>query len=751
MRISYTLKTLIYVILTSTAFNMLAQSTQAFRHITLNRLNGLKHDNRNVFLGSDSQGYLWIGSNNGAYRYDGQSFTRYFVGDPRFNNTVKSQFFEDNKGIVWYGTPSGLVSFDTKDFQVKSYPLRTSFASQFGYHLIRRDSLTSSWFASNGTELLAIEESESNPKHLAQSKGVRHLLLKTEGSLIGLSFPWLLKQGLERVYQESKTGQLKISESKDKTIQSATINGGIQFTDSTAWLTSNIGLIGYNFLKDSSFIVSSFPDQKSAQRIWAAAVYDSLLLIATDQNGLWWFDPIKRKYIGELKSNSPKLTDQPRAIHVSNSGEILISRATGGVDVLIPQKFSIELLLASDSTDDNPIQVLSTEDSTAWILTTKGSLYKFQNNVLERKFDLGIKATERRNCHFTIDPTSTNFIISYGSSLISLDSSTWKIRSKTNVTPLTISNIFSIDSSILVTTDTSIYNYSDGKITPIDITNLNSPAFIKCTPLSKGRIAINKGGSNLYITTVPKAKLVVIDTITFRGEFMSILQREPSDKILLGTSEGLFQAKQNNELSRWIIDTPALTNRFIQKIASRNDSIIWVRTSNGLGRLRSQKWDWIFHEKELENLPNYSKGLAILKDEGVLLSSKQGLFAIRSSNSDREAEERIVVSQYWKDGILQKPIAEISDTVLSTIRTAQDFQFSFSTVGIYSSEPIRIRYRVIGASTGWRVVGEDRVLRLEQLPVGRHILEVQGLTLDQITTKPLHITIDIHIPYWETR
>ncbi|MEO1011114.1 MAG: two-component regulator propeller domain-containing protein, partial [Bacteroidota bacterium] len=70
--------------------------------------------NANVIF-QDAVGFMWIGTNNGLFRYDAQDIIEYQfnVFDKRSipNNTVNS-ILEDDFGNLWIGTESYLVFFD---------------------------------------------------------------------------------------------------------------------------------------------------------------------------------------------------------------------------------------------------------------------------------------------------------------------------------------------------------------------------------------------------------------------------------------------------------------------------------------------------------------------------------------------------------------------------------------------------------------------------------------------------------------
>jgi ligand-binding sensor domain-containing protein len=63
----------------------------------------------------DSEGYMWFGTDNGLYRYDGYHYT-YYGDDPLNSNSLVSHHIEtvyaDRNGMIWVGTVNGLSRLD---------------------------------------------------------------------------------------------------------------------------------------------------------------------------------------------------------------------------------------------------------------------------------------------------------------------------------------------------------------------------------------------------------------------------------------------------------------------------------------------------------------------------------------------------------------------------------------------------------------------------------------------------------------
>lgn len=64
----------------------------------------------------DSRGYIWMGTDAGVARFDGQKFTSYNKTNGLSDNVVRS-ILEDSRGNIWIGTDNGLTFYDGLSFK----------------------------------------------------------------------------------------------------------------------------------------------------------------------------------------------------------------------------------------------------------------------------------------------------------------------------------------------------------------------------------------------------------------------------------------------------------------------------------------------------------------------------------------------------------------------------------------------------------------------------------------------------------
>lgn len=118
MRISFFVCCFLFSIKLSVAqekFSLVQKEQLKFEHLGVNE--GLMHNSIATIL-QDKNGYMWFGSSNGLYRYDGYDFV-YYSNSPDDNFSLLSNkvnaLFEDSKGVLWVGTKLGLCHYDREE------------------------------------------------------------------------------------------------------------------------------------------------------------------------------------------------------------------------------------------------------------------------------------------------------------------------------------------------------------------------------------------------------------------------------------------------------------------------------------------------------------------------------------------------------------------------------------------------------------------------------------------------------------
>jgi ligand-binding sensor domain-containing protein/signal transduction histidine kinase len=153
-------------------------------------------------IAQDQQGFIWIGTEGGLYKYDGFEFTLY----PQDNNDSVSivndieEILIDSQNMIWLGTPQGLFRFDRTKNSYISYHDAYIFsiledsqgvlwisASDDLFHYNPEKDELDRWAFSNYGPVLAMYESKDGVLWLGTPNGlIRYQADKTVGENISL-------------------------------------------------------------------------------------------------------------------------------------------------------------------------------------------------------------------------------------------------------------------------------------------------------------------------------------------------------------------------------------------------------------------------------------------------------------------------------------------------------------------------------------------------------------------------------------
>ena len=381
-------------------------SNTKFEHIT--NSDGLMH-NSIRFSFQDSRGYMWFGTNNGLYKYNGYEFKIY-------NNELGNKYSlignritsisEDSSGKVWIGTNKGLCTYnrDSDSFVRDLY--NSEISSYFNFHnfinTIFIDTLDNIWLGTT-QGLYNLKKS---------SKGFKLSVFKTSNQVDGLASNYIscitqykeglligTPKGLNKL-EFSDDDQVKITRIKNNVIGSDNITSLFVDSDLSIWVGTLNGLHKIETSIENTFnfytnylaeIENSFANnsiktihQVDSSTIWIGTLNSGIFELNKDENVVKIYKQNPRN-IYNLKSNDIN------NIFKDDFGVVWVSTNRGGVSKLNLKKNKIDHFKNNDfnsnSLSGNLINTIF-EDSNqnVWIGTFKTGLNLLMNNSKEKEF-----------------------------------------------------------------------------------------------------------------------------------------------------------------------------------------------------------------------------------------------------------------------------------------------------------------------------------------------------------------------------
>jgi len=379
-------------------------SYQEYKFITLNANQKLSNP-KVIDLFQDRYGFVWVGTGNNLYRYDGNEFIpfRNIPEDSESlssNNISQEAFQEDKEGNLWVATfDGGLNKFNRKTEKFQRFQSNTqnkNSLSSNSLNAIISDGKNGLWIATVGkglnhlqfgdSTLCTIYHSKTNsPDTLAGSNTIVSLLKDKQNNL------WIgTNNGVSRLDVNNQSFERHQPNMLNKgSLSGAFVTGILEDKQGDIWIATNNGLNLWN-AKEKAFTKISPKEHLPA----LSGNYDYILEIIQDKQGTIWlgtlaglvsYDAITKVFRAYLNNPNDPFSIVKGSVYAlmeDSAGNVWIGADKGisilnrtsallnGVDFLPLQRVFKQIV------GDNGIRSVLQTSHLFWIATQKG-LFKY--------------------------------------------------------------------------------------------------------------------------------------------------------------------------------------------------------------------------------------------------------------------------------------------------------------------------------------------------------------------------------------
>jgi len=297
---SFLYKNLLLFLFTVLSFEGLAQlSTFHFHH--LGAENNLCSQTSNYYLFKDSKGFVWVSSVNGLSRFDGKEVRQYHHEQDDVHSladeNIHSHFFEDQNKDLWFSTNDAIHRYVRKEDCFERHYLPKKENTE--YQVMLLDTINGGLWVRNDDELYFYDPIKRQHKYIDHFSFTHRsrMAFRKDGKSVYLFIPEE-KRDL-RIVEYSGT-EKKMDRLLGLNFSKPDVYVYYSFyeDDEHLWLAADIGLIEVDILSGNFEIhrttgnvvidgVSDIVAQKGA----------NILIIATHEKGVWFFDKIKQQFI----------------------------------------------------------------------------------------------------------------------------------------------------------------------------------------------------------------------------------------------------------------------------------------------------------------------------------------------------------------------------------------------------------------------------------------------------------------------
>lgn len=737
-----------------------------FRHYNIE--NGISANNISALL-QDQKGFIWIGTDNGLSRFDGNQFTFYQKNNPLYSglhaNSINT-ICETNSNELWLGTENGVFIYNQIKDIFTPFTKQTSDETKITSlitHIIQ-DKEGNIWIATNkqGLFLYNIQTDKLTQFEIPQNANIVIRILNDEQNNIWLSGP----------YQLCKLNKV------NNTFETYTIEGETEGVYSMAlwedsshhiWMgTWDKGLWKLN--PQTKQVEKYLTDEKEQKilHIHSILEYSPELLFIGSDNGLTIFNPtthesfLYNNYGDSEKSLSDKFI---YPMLKDREGGVWIGTYYNGINYLPPYCGQFNGYSESSDIPYFNSRIISRfcedENGNIWIASDDSGLSCFNPSTMQFIDFNGREKLNKHNLHALCIVGKDLWIGTYGDGIQVLNAQTGKIKNYNTTNGLDENSIYSIfkDSQGQIWTGSmnGICQY-DAQKQRFTLIKYLEALVIEIAEDAKGNFWIATQGKGLFRYSPQKNKEWEKYGLEkgFNSLTVNHLCINKDNEIWVATSEGLYLY---NPLKDVFTYQPLRhPNECINAILEGEDCL-WLTTAKGL----------VKYTPATQETQIFTKSDGLQSEAFIMasaLKTRNGEFYIGSINGFNTfyphqlklntQKPNVVLTSLeifnqkidtQKDGTLPEAIDHLKEIHLSYKDNV--ITLNYAALSYCTPQKNQYAYMLEGFDKGWNYVGSQHSTTYTNLPAGTYTFRVKASNNDNIWNEEgTSIRIIVHPPFY---
>jgi len=601
------------------------------------------------------------------------------------NNHINA-ILKDNKGYLWFATPSGLNRFDGKDITVFRHDSKdsTSLSDNTVNDLFMGPG-DRIWIKTNSGFNIYDPKTETfnrNPDRLLKSDLPLAELVDIKSDDAGHFWFLFETQGLYRYDVLQKKIEKYASHHSGQRI-----TGMTKGMDKSIWVVYEDGFLEQFHIE--SFKQLFFAPLEKKQR---AALADYKIFYDKD-GGIWIYaknSPLGAYYFASGKKNALHLhtasamaalnTNLVINITQDEKGRIWLATDHGGINLLDKNDFSVKYLVNKEFDDRSLAQnsitsLYKDRDGMIWVGTFKKGVSYFHDNLI--KFPVykhqpgNVSSLSYDDVNRFVEDSDGNIWIgTNGGGLIYFDrkNNDFKQYKNNSADPNSLSNNVIVSLCLDKKGDLWIGTYHgglnkfDGKkfthftYNPNDVLSVSDNSIWELLEDSQGRLWVGTLSGGLNIMDRESGKFKRLD---YSGEnstlspYISAIMEDRAGNVWVGTANGVNVLEKHTGRFKHFGHQPSvknsLSNDYITDIHQDSKGNIWIATRDGLNRYLVEEDAFHVYQKS-DGLPD-NIVLTILEDQEqtIWFSTTMGVSSLRYS--DKKPLELLIKNFDSSDGL----------------------------------------------------------------------------------------------------
>lgn len=730
--------------------------------------NGLSNNCVYAIL-QDRYGFLWAGTTDGLNRFDGVTYKTFYKQELGVNSSYIISLCEDNQGNIYIGTDNGVSVYNReKDiFQRIEKIANTKLKIRNKVSVIKQDDEGKIWMTVDKQGLFSFNPATGKLKNYLTINGIYP-------SVSGVSYFYFAKNkpGLISYYFEN----LYVTDKTFKHITPFTLSDGSQpykrdnilriikgTNDNTIYVASvNRGVCEINLSQNT--IRTVCPDYN--EKVTPNDLYldqNNILWIATN-NGLYQYNT-RTEQLNHLELLDDKLLSlsdlEVMTLIIDDIKGIWLGSFNHGLlhnnnEFIRFEKFfqtpSVSLIgkIVREFEED--------KNNIIWMGTRRSGLFTYdpKKNQLERYRNNELPETIFGLCR----DNDNLWLGSYdGIYLLNIKTGAVKIYNRRNKNSKVRDNrttkIYkNSQNQILVGTALGLLQYDATKDDFISIDTFKGIFVDDIIEDRKGNMWYATYANGLYKKDRMSGKFINYknnpdDSSSIPCNKVISLFEDNKQHIWITTFGGGLCRLNNDETFTTFDISNGLPSNIIYKIIEDNTGIFWISSQKGLIKFKPETKEikvYTTADGLLNDEFNFLSG--IKTDDGSIIFGSQDGF-IRFNPKDFVSNPKVpkivitdllINNQMMKADEKNSPLkCGINQTnKVELTATQNNLQFKFSILNFHSPLNNKLYYKLDGFDKEWQKMSSQHSISYNNLPSGKYILYVKGVSSDGVWNKSFH-------------
>ncbi|WP_020526917.1 two-component regulator propeller domain-containing protein [Flexithrix dorotheae] len=788
----------VYLIPTLPAYHLHGQELKSIAFEQLNSQNGLSN-NIVTCIFQDSEGFIWVGTENGLNKFDGYNF-KVYRHDPTNPNSISDNkircIYEDKSGSLWIGTYGGGINILPKGYDDFKHifhnpddPESLSFDEIISFF---EDSEGEFWIGTDGgginnynweTGKFKVYKHQSGNLKTLSHNNVLSIGENDDGKIwVGT---W---SGLNLL--DKNTGEVErfIANKDDRHTPENNNFWGIEnMGNGEIWLgTSEHGGEIITKTSENNYLFRKMPFLPSANNNQRATFFhcenDSLLWIGS-YSGLLAVNPISKKLVEHHQQANHK--DSLQSNHIScffkaNDGIIWLG-SNSGLFKIDPNNKQFNYLLQKHNPLEKIIHSLHRDETGNIWAGNPGGMIKLHESNLKSSGDFGAFFTLNSPIQEIAEINQQKFALASNTGMILYDTKNNSIISTTK-SPEQLRHHWDLR-SVLVDQNNEIWagsvlglNHYDsqGKLLKRyenDPENPESLVYSHHTSVlfkdSQGTFWVGTYGGGISKFDPDKGKFSLFsykvnDPSSISNNFVETIFEDSKGNLWIGTHAGLNKwNEQDSSFQRYSI-SDGFSNDRIHGILEDDHGNLWLSTEGGIIKFNYRN-NLVRNYDEEDGLLTTSflpKSSLKLPNGEMLFGCGQGILHFHpDSIQDNPSVPKIAFTGFnifnepvpiTEEGPLSKPLNQVKSITLN--HNQSTFSFEYVALNYSNSKRNQYTYKLENFDKNWSKKDTEKKAKYTNIPPGEYKFRVKASNNDGIWNEEgIEIKIVVLPPFWKTK